>query len=65
MTGSELLTTGDIAKRAGVTRAAVHLWATSGQLVPTTHVGNVRLFTRSDVEQFLAERAARSVGAAS
>lgn len=56
MTHDKLLTTGDIAQLAGVSRQAVHLWAADGKLLPVLEVGGRRLFAEADVDRFLAER---------
>ena len=59
MTSEDLLTTGNIADIASVDRSAVHRWVEDGKLTPTlTTDSGIRLFRRSDVESFLADRKA-------
>jgi excisionase family DNA binding protein len=58
MTRDKYRTTGDIARQAGITRQAVHLWVADGKLVPVLEVGRTRLFDADDVDRFLAERGA-------
>ena len=53
---TEILTASDVAKLAGVTPAAVRVWADSGRLKAVRTVGGVRLFTREDVDRVIAER---------
>jgi excisionase family DNA binding protein len=52
----EFLTPHDVAKLAGVTAAAVRLWADLGRLPVTRTAGGVRLFRRVDVLLWLATR---------
>jgi DNA-binding transcriptional MerR regulator len=53
----EFLLTADVARLVGVTPAAVRAAAISGRLaVAATSEGGVRLFRRTDVEQFCRER---------
>ena len=56
----ELLSTGEVAKRAGVTRTAVLHWITSGKLRAafTTAGGHYRV-SEADLERFLAEHRSR------
>jgi DNA-binding transcriptional MerR regulator len=57
---ADLLTTGDVARRAGVSSQAVKRWARRGVLLPEGRTeGGIRLYRREDVEAFLATRAAR------
>ena len=58
---TDLLTTGDIAREAGVMRETVVAWIKRGHLKPwhRTQRGT-RLFRRGDVEQYLAARAAKA-----
>lgn len=54
-----LLTPADAARILGVVPATVRTMAISGKLPPTvTTESGIRLFRRSDVERFAAERAA-------
>jgi excisionase family DNA binding protein len=52
----DFMSVGDVAKRCGVSSAAVRLWERSGKLVAIRTSGGVRLFHRDDVERFHAER---------
>jgi excisionase family DNA binding protein len=54
------LTTGDVAKLAGVTDERVRQWAIAGQLPVVTQAGGRRLFRRRDVERFLRMRVRRA-----
>ena len=56
MTRDKFRTTGDIARQAGISRQAVHLWVADGKLTPVLEVGRTRLFDAADVDRFLAER---------
>jgi DNA-binding transcriptional MerR regulator len=58
MTNDKLLSTGDVATRANVTRQSVHYWAATGKLLPVLEVGGRRLFAEADVVAFLAAREA-------
>ena len=49
----------DVAKLAGVTAAAVRLWADLGRLPVTRTAGGMRLFRREDVRKWLALRPAQ------
>jgi excisionase family DNA binding protein len=51
---TDLLTTGQVAELAGVNRTTVHHWAKDGKLPIAGHANNIRLFSRADVETFLA-----------
>jgi DNA-binding transcriptional MerR regulator len=53
---SDLLTSGQIAKMLSVHRTTVHHWERSGRLKSSGEVNGIRLFRRSDVERFAAER---------
>lgn len=57
----ELLTTGDVARLAGVSDERVRQWAADGRLPIATRVGGRRVFRRVAVEKFLRERA-RTLG---
>jgi excisionase family DNA binding protein len=52
----DLLTTGDVAKVAGVTPPTVVRWADEGKLPVSRTASGVRLFMRADVEAYLARR---------
>jgi DNA-binding transcriptional MerR regulator len=52
----ELLTSGDVAERFGVSRQSVNNWVEWGWLEPAYELTNGRLFTRAEVERFAAER---------
>ena len=51
-----LLTKAEVARRAGVTPAAVRLWADRGRLAVERTRSGIRLFRSADVEQFLRAR---------
>lgn len=53
-----LLTTGEIAERCDVHRTTVFYWVKNGKLTPSQTVNGIRLFDETDVDRFLAERAA-------
>ena len=57
-----LMTKSDVARRAGVTPAAVRVWAETGQLPVIKTESGVRLFRREDVTRFLRQREQRRVG---
>lgn len=58
-----MMTSGDIAKRAGVTPQAVHLWIKTGKLMPSeVTLGGLCLFRQSYIEAWLAERAQEEPG---
>lgn len=52
----ELLTVNDVAKIAGVTPAAVRVWANLGRLHTQRTLSGTRLFRRADVTRWLRER---------
>jgi excisionase family DNA binding protein len=60
MTGTDLLTTGQIADLLGVNRVTVHHWATSGKLPIHSFANGIRLFRRTDVDAFIATRNAEA-----
>lgn len=51
-----LLTTGQVAQRAGVHRTTVHHWERDGKLDATTVVNGIRLFALADVDDLIAAR---------
>lgn len=55
----EVLLTSDVAREAGVTPACVRVWADQGRLPATKTVSGRRLFSRADVDRFLAARRVR------
>jgi DNA-binding transcriptional MerR regulator len=64
MAGNEWLTKSEFARLAGVTPITIKAWADAG-LVPVTRTpGGIRLFLRSDADQFLRDRARRRPRAA-
>ena len=57
---SELLTTVDIGKMAGITHTAVGQAANLGEITPAAITpGGRRLFTRAAAEQYIRDRALR------
>jgi len=54
---SDLMTTSEVARRAGVSGAAVNQWERKGKLPAEKTETGQRIFRREDVERFLAERA--------
>jgi excisionase family DNA binding protein len=56
MTGSQLLTTGEVATRARVSRTTVHYWHKDGKLAAAQVVNGIRLFDADAVDAFLAKR---------
>lgn len=54
--GTNLLTAGQVAAKAGVHRTTVHHWERGGKLAAATVVNGIRLFAVETVDQFLAER---------
>ena len=54
--GTNLLTAGQVAARAGVHRTTVHHWERDGKLAAETVVNGIRLFSVETVDRFLAER---------
>ena len=52
-----LLTSGQVATRAGVDRTTVHHWAKDGKLKVSEVANGIRLFSERDVDRFLAHRA--------
>jgi DNA-binding transcriptional MerR regulator len=54
--GTNLLTAGQVAAKAGVHRTTVHHWERDGKLEAATVVNGIRLFAVETVDQFLAER---------
>lgn len=53
---SDVLTTNDVAKLAGVDSSTVRDWETAGKLPASRTASGVRLFKRGDVERFLRKR---------
>lgn len=57
-----LLSTSEVAERAGVTAKAVHTWVRAGKLQPAARAGatskSTYLFDPDEVARFLEERAA-------
>lgn len=56
---NDFLSCHDVAKLAGVSAAAVRLWADLGRLPVTRTAGGMRLFRRKDVRKWLALRRAQ------
>ena len=56
MKGSELLTAGQVAKRAGVHRTTVHHWEKDGKLAAAREVNGIRLFDAKVVARYIASR---------
>jgi DNA-binding transcriptional MerR regulator len=56
----ELLTSGQVAQRAGVDRSTVHHWAKDGKLAIAEVVNGMRLFASDDVDRLIADRAAEA-----
>ncbi len=54
---AELMTTGEVAHAANVSREMVIRWTVAGKLTAERTGHGQRLFKRADVERFLAERA--------
>lgn len=54
---SELLTSADVAKIAGVAPATVRWWEKSGKLKARKTTSGVRLFSRETVDRFVRRRA--------
>ena len=52
----DLLSPQDVAKLAGVSSAAVRVWADLGRLPVIRTVSGIRLFRRDDVDHWLATR---------
>jgi excisionase family DNA binding protein len=59
------MTSAEVARRAGVTPATVRWWETSGKLPAERTESGVRLFSREDVDRFLADRETAETGRAS
>jgi excisionase family DNA binding protein len=57
MTGTKLLTSGEVAAQCGVNRVTVHHWAKDGKLRVAQVVNGMRLFDATDVDKFAAARA--------
>ncbi len=57
MTGTDLLTAGQVAERAGVHRTTVHHWEKDGKITAAATVNGIRLFTVEEVDRVIAERA--------
>lgn len=53
---NKLLTAGEVAKRARVSRTTVHYWAKDGKLPVRQVVNGIRLFDSDTVDAFLTER---------
>ena len=53
---TDLLTTGAVARMAGVSEKTVRAWQNAGDLPAMRIEGGMRLFHRKDVEAFLANR---------
>ena len=49
---NELLTAGQVAALKGVHRTTVHHWAKDGKLAVAQTVNGIRLFARTDVDNF-------------
>lgn len=58
MPSQELLTAGQVAKRAGVHRTTVHHWEKDGKLPAAQEVNGIRLFDSGVVDEFIAAREA-------
>lgn len=56
----ELLTTGEVARRADVSDTAVRLWEASGRLRCLRTERGQRVFLRRDVDAWLARRKAEA-----
>jgi DNA-binding transcriptional MerR regulator len=55
-----MLTTADVATRAGVTVSAVHQWVNAGKITPATQLAGIRgplLFDPEEVDRLLDEMA--------
>ena len=52
MPSTELLTAGEVAALKGVHRTTVHHWAKDGKLPVAQTVNGIRLFLRTDVDNF-------------
>lgn len=50
------LSSGEVARLAGVSAETVRHWERTGKLPCTRTAGGMRLFARADVERFLEER---------
>lgn len=59
----DFLTPAEVARLAGVTPAAVRLWADSGRLPVLRTPAGLRLFRRIDVVHHLADRQVQGRGA--
>jgi excisionase family DNA binding protein len=58
MSNQRLMTTAEVAERAGVDVRTVARWANAGRLTPSVQFPGLRgprMFDTDDVEQFLAE----------
>jgi len=58
MPSRELLTAGQVARRAGVHRTTVHHWEKDGKLEAAEEVNGIRLFDAAVVDEYIAARAA-------
>lgn len=56
----ELLTAGQVAKRANVNRTTVHHWAKDGKLPVAQTVNGIRLYDSDAVDRHIAERAEKA-----
>jgi DNA-binding transcriptional MerR regulator len=63
--GTNLLTEGQVASRAGVHRTTVHHWEKDGKLQAATSVNGIRLFDSCTVDAFIAARSESNEQAAS
>jgi excisionase family DNA binding protein len=54
--GTELLTAGQVAARAGVHRTTVWHWEKDGKLRAAQVVNGMRLFRATEVDRWIAER---------
>ncbi len=62
---NDLMMTADVARLAEKTPATVRHWERTGQLPAMKTVSGRRVFSRADVERFLAKRREQEAGVAS